>query len=184
MQEVLKMLDKKMIAQGRNVLLFLDNAPSHPDILQEGLKNIKLEFLNTTLRVQTCDSGITKNFKQKYRKLLIRLTIMKVIDQIQTSWAVSEKTIKNCFGKCGFGNPNVVADETVYHEFEELLQELSSDATVQEFREFDNCVDECEPPEMNTSSVDWREELRAKCIQSVTKQNVEPDDNCSESEDS
>ena len=36
---------------------------------------------------------------------------------------------------------------------------------------------------MNASSVDWREELRAKCIQSVTNQNVEPDDNCSESED-
>ena len=36
---------------------------------------------------------------------------------------------------------------------------------------------------MNVSSVDWREELRAKCIQSVTNQNVEPDDNCSESED-
>ena len=35
MQEVLKMLDKKMIADGRNVLLFLDNAPSHPDILQK-----------------------------------------------------------------------------------------------------------------------------------------------------
>ena len=36
---------------------------------------------------------------------------------------------------------------------------------------------------MNVSSVDWREELRAKCIQSVTNQNVQPDDNCSESED-
>ena len=36
---------------------------------------------------------------------------------------------------------------------------------------------------MNASSVDWREELRAKCIQSVTNQNVEPDSNCSESED-
>ena len=36
---------------------------------------------------------------------------------------------------------------------------------------------------MNTSSVDWREELRAKCIQSVTSQNVEPDDNCPECED-
>ena len=36
---------------------------------------------------------------------------------------------------------------------------------------------------MNASSVDWREELRAKCIQSVTNQNVQPDDNCSESED-
>ena len=36
---------------------------------------------------------------------------------------------------------------------------------------------------MNTSSVDWREELRAKCIQSVTNENVEPDDNCSESKE-
>ena len=64
MQKVLKMLDKKMIAEGRNVLLFLDNAPSHPDILQEGLKNIKLEFLpkNTTSRLQPCDAGIIKYF--------------------------------------------------------------------------------------------------------------------------
>ena len=38
MQEVLRMLDKKMITEGRNVLLFLDNAPSHPKILEEGLK--------------------------------------------------------------------------------------------------------------------------------------------------
>ena len=42
--------------------------------------------------------------------------------------------------------------------------------------------DECDP-EVNTSSVDWREELWAKCIQSVTNQNVEPDNNYSESED-
>ena len=36
---------------------------------------------------------------------------------------------------------------------------------------------------MNTSPVDWREELRAKCIQSVTNENVEPDNNCSESKE-
>ena len=36
---------------------------------------------------------------------------------------------------------------------------------------------------MKTSSVEWRGELRAKCIQSITNQNVEPDDNRSESED-
>ena len=60
MQEVLQMLDKKVIAEGRNVLLFLDNAPSQADILQEGLKNIKLEFLpiNKTSRLQPCDTGI------------------------------------------------------------------------------------------------------------------------------
>ena len=53
--------------------------------------------------------------------------ILKVIEWIHASWAdVSEKTIKNFFGKCGFGNLNAVADKTVDHEFEELLQDFSS----------------------------------------------------------
>ena len=56
-----------------------------------------------------------------------------------------EKTIKNCFEKCGFCKPNVVADETVDYEFEELLQELSSDIKVKVFLEFDDCVDTREP---------------------------------------
>ena len=79
--------------------------------------------------------------------------ILKVIEWIQTSWVdVSEMTTKNCFEKCSFSNPNVVADEKVDHEFEEPLQELSSDVTVEEFLEFDNGVDTCEL-ELNTSSV-------------------------------
>ena len=61
--------------------------------------------------------------------------------------------MKNCFEKCSFSNPNVAADKTVDHEFEELLQELSSEVTVEEFLE----------SKMNTSSVDWGEKLRAKC---------------------
>ena len=110
------------------------------------------------------------------------VTILKVIEWIRISWAdVSEKTIKNCFEKCGFGSLNVVADEMVDHKFKKLLQELSSDVTVKEFLEFDDCVNTCEP-EVNTPSVGWREELRAKCIQSVANQNIEPDDNCSESD--
>ena len=45
----------------------------------------------------------------------------------------------------------------------------------------DHCADTSEPG-VNTSSVDWKEELPVKCIQSVTSQNVEPDDNCHKSE--
>ena len=62
------------------------------------------------------------------------------------------------------------------------IQEVCSDVTVEEFLEFDNCVDTCEP-EVNTSFVDWREKLQAKYIQSVTNQNTESDGNYSESED-
>ena len=147
------------------------------------------------------DAGIIKNFKNKYRRLLIRyilaridsvsqtsteiikdVTILKVIELIQISWAdVSEKTIKNSSEQGGFGNPNDMAEETIDHEFEELLQELSSDVTVEKFLEFDDCVNTYEP-EVNTPSVGWREELRAiKCIQLFTNQNVKLDDNCSES---
>ena len=52
-----------MIAEDRYVLLFLDNARSHPDIFQEGSKNIKLEFFpkNTTSRWQPYDAGIIIN---------------------------------------------------------------------------------------------------------------------------
>ena len=42
-----------------------------------------------------------------------------------------EDTIENCFEKCGFGNLNV-AHETVDH-----------DVTVEEFLEFEDCVDTC-----------------------------------------
>ena len=68
------------------------------------------------------------------------------------------KTIENCFEKCGFSNPNVVADGTVDHESEELLQELNSHVSVKEFLEFDDSVDTCEL-EVKTSSVDLREKL-------------------------
>ena len=120
MQEILKMLDEKMIAEGRNIFAFLRQR-THASRHSSGrFKNIKMEFLpkNTTSRMQSCNAGIIKTFKHKYRRLLISLvstvnrtatkiikdvTILKVIEWIQTSWAdVSEKTIKNCFEKCGF----------------------------------------------------------------------------------
>ena len=92
-KEVLSMLDEKMIAEGRKILLFLDNARSHPNILQESLKNIKLEFLpkNTTSRLHPSDANIIENFKHKYRNLLIRY----ILGRIDTgNWSAS-KVIKD-----------------------------------------------------------------------------------------
>ena len=73
MQEILRMLDKKMIAEGRKVLFFLDNAPSHPNIPQKGLKNIKLGLIPKyiTSRLHPCSAGIIKNFKLKSKRLFI-----------------------------------------------------------------------------------------------------------------
>nr|XP_002736427.2 PREDICTED: tigger transposable element-derived protein 4-like [Saccoglossus kowalevskii] len=63
--------DRKMRRQGRKILLFADNAPSHPTI---NLKNIKLQFLpaNTTSKSQLMDQGIIQTTKLKYRKRQLR----------------------------------------------------------------------------------------------------------------
>ena len=146
-EKILKVLNKNKISKGGNVSFFLENAPSHPNILQEGLKH-KTGISSQKHHVKTTafDVDIIRNFMHKYGKLFIRyvlisvdlvngttteiikdVIILKVIEWIHASWAdVSEKTIKNFFGKCGFGNPNAVADKTVDHEFEELLQDFSS----------------------------------------------------------
>ena len=146
-EKILKVLDKNKISKGGNVSFFLENAPSHPNSLQKGLKH-KTGISSQKHHVKTTafDVDIIRNFIHKYGKLFIRyilicidlvngtateiikdVIILKVMELIHTSWAdVSEKTIKNFFGKCGFGNPKAVADKTVDHEFGELLQDFSS----------------------------------------------------------
>ncbi|GBM25940.1 hypothetical protein AVEN_94379-1 [Araneus ventricosus] len=64
--------DKRMKVQARKILLFLDNATSHPDDLK--LKNVKLVFFphNTTTLLQPLDQSIILSFRLRYRKLLLR----------------------------------------------------------------------------------------------------------------
>ena len=67
----LEHLNSKMLAQGRNILMFVDNCSAHPDMQ---LSNMKLVFLppNTTSRLQPCDAGIIATLKGLYRKRLLR----------------------------------------------------------------------------------------------------------------
>ena len=82
MKQTLSLTDFMPLTGGLSPLkvLFLENAPSHPEILQEALKNMKLKFLpkNITSKLQPCDSGLIKNFKHKYRKLLIRYILARI----------------------------------------------------------------------------------------------------------
>ena len=105
------------------------------------LKNIKLVFLpkNMTSQLQTLDAGIIRNFKYKYRKLLVRYLVSwtvegkaasQIIEEVHAlkaiTWhqtarkSVVPETIKFCFKKCGFdvGNTSVVNEEidTVFQE--------------------------------------------------------------------
>ena len=64
MSDVLKRLERKMKMQNRNVVLFLDNATSHQESIENNLVNIKLVFLpkNTTSMLQPLDAGIIRTF--------------------------------------------------------------------------------------------------------------------------
>ena len=60
MSEVLSKLNRYLKRQKRNIFLFMDNAPCHPESLQHIFSNIKIVFLpkNTTSKTQLLDAGI------------------------------------------------------------------------------------------------------------------------------
>ncbi|XP_053391290.1 tigger transposable element-derived protein 4-like [Mercenaria mercenaria] len=119
-EEWLHWFDRQM--KGRKVLLFVDNAPSHPQV---NLKNVSVKFLpaNTTSLCQPMDQGIIQAMKLKYRKKQLQYVIsqmelkqgksgfdllkdISVLDAIY--WVarafkeVEISTIVKCFAKCGF----------------------------------------------------------------------------------
>lgn len=112
----LKAWDKRLGTCNRQVVLVLDNCPSHPkDIV---LKNIELLFLppQTTARTQPMDQGIIQNAKVHYRRLLLRRRIAAIDDGnefhfslldsvhcLSQAWkSVTPITVANCFKKAGF----------------------------------------------------------------------------------
>lgn len=131
MNEWLLQFDRKMVRQKRKILLFLDNAASHPR--EVNLQNIKVIFLppNTTSMCQPLDQGIIQNFKFYYRGLILKhilskmdevksaselaksINILEALYYINSSWAkVSSATIQNCFKKAGFHKNN--SDSTLF----------------------------------------------------------------------
>jgi hypothetical protein len=64
-EDYLKKLNRQMRLQKRNILLFVDNAPSHPEVQ---LSNVAVKFLppNTTSYTQPMDQGIIQATKLKF----------------------------------------------------------------------------------------------------------------------
>ena len=116
-------LNRAMRLQKRSILLFIDNAPSHPKDLV--YSNLKVTFFpaNTTSKLQPLDQGIIKNFKHFYKKCLLThvlsqvngektpsaaaitkgLTVLHACRWIsQAAKEVLPETIANCFRHAGF----------------------------------------------------------------------------------
>ena len=140
----------------------------------------------TISRLQPLDTSIIRNFKHKYRTLLVRYVVsridegktasqiieevhvLKAITLLQTAWksAVPE-TIKHCFKKCGFDVGNTSAgNEKIDVEFQELFAQISDEITIDEYIDFDFETVTSEPA-VNTQNVDWRQESRERSIVEV-----------------
>lgn len=165
MEKFLIQLNKKMVIQKRKILLFLDNASSHPNLK---LSNVQLVFLppNTTSKTQPLDQGIINAIKVQYRKRVLKRLICKIdtatnisdlvkgvtfLDAI--SWlkesieSLKETVVPNCFRKAGF--QFVDSTDADYDEEDDIpLSELRAlmaendfnDLTVEEFVNIDDGV--------------------------------------------
>lgn len=118
-------VDKMMTKKKRNILLFVDNCPAHPNVT--GLKSVRLVFLppNTTAVLQPMDQGIIRCLKQLYRRNLISymlrcydsktapvIDVKCAINFIHMAWcALNQTAIANCYRKAGFVR-SVSADES------------------------------------------------------------------------
>lgn len=108
MEEYLYWLNNKMKAQGRKVLLLLDNFSGHKVGVQlvggkQGLSNVRIEWLppNTTSHWQPMDQGVIASFKLQYRRQFVAyiiqmyeadkdpfktVTILKAIQWSRIAW--------------------------------------------------------------------------------------------------
>ncbi|XP_045467026.1 tigger transposable element-derived protein 6-like [Harmonia axyridis] len=189
MKEWLIDMDRRMRFQKRKILLFLDNAGSHPKDVN--LTNIKLCFLppNCTSVCQPLDQGIIKNVKFFYRDLILKhvlskmdsassaselsksINILEALYFIKTAWDnVAQRTIQNCFTKAGFkkNGPSSNLSEEAYDE--EDCVPLSVLATF-----FKNCKAVCNTVD-DREFIDLDEEITTEEHSDFVDKNGEKDD--------
>ena len=132
----------------------------------------------STSQLQPLDAGIIRNFKLKYRKLLLRFVVSGVNDSqtafqiieevhifrdiswLQTTWkSVTLEIIKNCSRKCGFDVENncEVINDQIDAEFRELFDQLSSETDIDEYIGFGIEI-VTSSPAIDLLMVDWRQE--------------------------
>ena len=75
MTSILGKINRQIEVANRKIILFMDNAPCHPESLSERYFNIEVVLLpkNTTSVPQPLDVEIIRNFKLKHRMKLLNL---------------------------------------------------------------------------------------------------------------
>lgn len=181
-EEWLKKLDDDMRRHNRQILLFLDKAPCHPD-LTDALTNIVLKFFppNTTSCLQPLDHGIIKNVKVGYHKRLLQhvlshvdgceaasdvarsVNVLNVVTWVAQAWGETKpEVIRNCFKHAGFASTGTSDSATsappvsaqAIEELQTLVTQVASSGSAENFSSFDDAV-----LPFATLSENWEEEL-------------------------
>ena len=104
--------------------------------------------------------------------------MLKAISWIKASWEeVSDKTVINCFQKCGFRNQPrdedvQTLDQDVDREFADLVKELAGDVNPNDYVDFDREV-VSSMPAVDIGNLGWRQELRKEIIEKHENPNPE-----------
>ena len=137
-REWLARFDREMATHGRNVLLLLDNAPSHAvGDLQLGNTTVRMLPPRTTSRIQPMDAGIIAALKRRYRARQLALAVdrdeageaniykvdvLQAMRWVKQCWRdISTKTIANCWLHTGLLNVPVIPEAATEPEVEAEL---------------------------------------------------------------
>jgi hypothetical protein len=150
-EDYLSEFNEILVAQNRNIYLFMDNVSTHHKVSE--YSNIKIDYLpkNTTSATQPLDQGIIKVVKNSYRSLLtqhlyneylryteegVPFTMTKVLKNITVTQAASwlnqawfgqlkDCTITHCFEHAGFVQQSIVQTSSV--EFDDVIADLMAE---------------------------------------------------------
>ena len=198
-EEWLHQVNNKMKHEKRRILMFLDNAPCHPE-LRETLSNIKLQFFppNTTSRLQPLDQGIIKHVKVIYRKKLIlhvlahmddtssasdisrSVNVLNALTWIAQAWDETPSDIvSKCFAHAGFTvEGSGLVDDTDLSELNSLTHVISNNCSASDFVAIDD--DLCT---YETLGNDWEEVLLSKAKDDGSELDAAEDEDEEETDD-
>ena len=193
-------LDTKFDAEGRKIVLIIDNCPAHPNV--DNLKAIQLVFLppNTTSKTQSMDQGVIRALKAFYRTNVVRsqikyvdegkttskINILQAMRMLVKSWdTISINTVKNCFRKAGISQETQVASINEVDDPFKLLQqnvdELKSRDLVDENLTVDDYVDtDFQVTTSETSAMTDQEILDSILINNLAEEEEETEEESSD----
>ena len=185
----LSKLNRQLKRNDRHILLFMDNAPCHPQTLSGEFSNITVQFLpkNTTSKSQPLDAGIIANWKVLYRKRMLRyvcsqvdgeknaseivksINVLMAIEWGRQAWNdVRQSTITKCFQKTGlYPRDEPIEDDPFEGEelanLKTIMDRIHAECSVEEYVSYDDDTAICTGL-IDPSNPNWRSEVRNELL--------------------